>query len=463
MPRLALLYAAAFLTAAFASAASDGRPGDEGPPKVSFPRTARKQAGVALKRRHEWTDEQLRQQLVRVPEVGFNQDAAALIYKPLRDKAGELKQLPPDLGPRQFLLLTQQLRQPQQFALPWRTEPGCSMGKEAADRLHVLSLHLRDCLMKSTPQGDVRPDPRKVKALLAKDEAKAREYKTPHAIPTLMQLLQAETGPIRLLLVELLADIPGKEASAALAQRALFDLSAEVREKAAQALAKRPAREYQHVLVEGLRYPWPAVADHAAEAVVALRLKGLVPDLVKLLREPDPTRPVKLATPAPARPAKKNKIPAYAVKELVRINHLCNCVLCHPPSLAKDDLIRGRIPIPGEDPPPLYYNATSGLFVRANTTYLRQDFSVVQPVENNGKWAAFQRYDYVVRVRPLSAPEAKRFGQLEEKGLLPKTYPQRDSVLFALRQLTNADAGGSYEAWAAELPNLIEAPKEEKK
>ena len=56
MLRQTTLFAAAFLTAVFASAASDGRPGDEGPPKVSFPRTARKQGAVALKRRHEWTD-----------------------------------------------------------------------------------------------------------------------------------------------------------------------------------------------------------------------------------------------------------------------------------------------------------------------------------------------------------------------------------------------------------------------
>ena len=98
-------------------------------------------------------------------------------------------------------------------------------------------------------------------------------------------------GKPEALLVEMLADIKGKEASHALAQRALFDLSAEVREKAVQFLATRPTQEYQGFLVEALRYPWPAAADHAAEALVALNLTAVVPDLVQMLKEPPPGCP----------------------------------------------------------------------------------------------------------------------------------------------------------------------------
>jgi hypothetical protein len=160
-----------------------------------------------------------------------------------------------------------------------------------------------------------------------------------------------------------------------------------------------------------------------------------------------------LKEPEPSLPVKKNEN-EYTRTELVRINHLSNCVLCHAPSQAKEDLIRGRIPIPGEDPPPLYYNATSGLFVRANTTFLRQDFSVVQPVTDNGKWPANQRYDYLVRTRKLNSKELSQFRQLEAGGKLPKSYPQRDAVLTALRQLTNVDAGESYEEWAKKIKDL---------
>src|SRR5437016_3434226 len=253
-----------------------------------------------------------------------------------------------------------------------------------------------------------------------------------------MQMLQPENTPIRELLVELLGDIKGKDASLALAQRAIFDLSPAIREKAVTQLAKRPPGEYQQLLVLGLRYPWIAAADHSAEAIAALSLTDLTRDMVEQLKEPDPTFPVKQGN-------------NFVMKELVRVNHLSNCMLCHAPSLAKDDLIRGRVPMPGEDPPPLYYAERTGIFVRADITYLRQDFSVVQPVAKAGKWPGNQRYDYVLRIRPATRPELKVFQQLEKEDKLPKTYAQRDAVLFGLRQVTKHDAGESYEDWSREL------------
>src|SRR5260370_3624978 len=200
-------------------------------------------------------------------------------------------------------------------------------------------------------------------------------------------------------------------------------------------------------MVYGLQYPWPPAADHAAEAVGALQLQALVPELVNLLNEPNPSFPVK---------SEKD----YFVRELVRINHLCNCVLCHAPSNSKDnnlvrgrapsnlkdDLVRGRVPEPGETPPPLYYAERTGTFVRADITYLRQDFSVVQPVPYPGKWPAQQRYDYILRVRQVTKPEMKVFQQLAKEKKLPKTYQQREAVLAALRQVTKADLGSDHDA-----------------
>src|SRR5436305_14561884 len=93
-------------------------------------------------------------------------------------------------------------------------------------------------------------------------------------------------------------------------------------------------------------------------------------------------------------------------------------------------------------PPKQYYGGeTLGLFVRAEVTYLRQDFSVTQPVEAADPWPTQQRFDYLVSERPADehgrgrgdTPEA---GEESGRGPAVAGYPQRESVLFALRELT---------------------------
>ena len=100
-----------------------------------------------------------------------------------------------------------------------------------------------------------------------------------------------EDTPLRQMLVELLADIEGKAATIALAQRAVFDVSPEVRGQAVEALASRPKTDVRPVLTSALRYPFAPVADHAAEALAALRDEEAVPQLVGMLRLPDPSGP----------------------------------------------------------------------------------------------------------------------------------------------------------------------------
>ena len=239
----------------------------------------------------------------------------------------------------------------------------------------------------------------------------------------------------------MLSDIEGKAASVALAQRAVFDVSSEVRETAVSVLARRPAEEYQKTLVDGLRYPWPAAADHAAEALAALKNKEATPYLITMLKEPDPRLPIK-----------ENK--TYYIRELVRMSHMSNCMVCHAPSLSKEDLVRGRVPVPGEDPPPLYYAHRTGTFVRADTTFLKQDFSLMQPVANAGKWPGNQRFDYLVRARPLNPAEIRSFQALEKSGKITADYPQKEAVLFALRAMTGRDEGSSYEGWAPLLKGI---------
>jgi hypothetical protein len=90
-------------------------------------------------------------------------------------------------------------------------------------------------------------------------------------VATLQQVLMPESAPHRRLLVELLDEIGDKKAVGYLAQRAVFDLSPEVRRRAVEALRKRPRHEYRPALLAGLRYPWAPAAEHAAEALLALR------------------------------------------------------------------------------------------------------------------------------------------------------------------------------------------------
>ena len=55
------------------------------------------------------------------------------------------------------------------------------------------------------------------------------------------------------------------------------------------------------------------------------------------------------------------------VREIVRVNHLGNCILCHAPSTDRADLVRGAVPTPGQALPapvttPQYYERGSGIF-----------------------------------------------------------------------------------------------------
>jgi hypothetical protein len=243
-------------------------------------------------------------------------------------------------------------------------------------------------------------------------------------VPAIVQLLQAEEQPSRSSMIELLAAIEGLSASRALAQRAVYDLSPSVREAALHALRDRPRAEYRHVLLEALRYPWAPVADHAAEALVVLQDREAVPLLRTLLDLPDPGMPTRT----------QDAYPPVVVRELVRVNHFRNCLLCHAPSFDAKDRLLAPVPTPGKEIPVQYYasrRSTGDLLVRADVTYLRQDFSVVQPVADAAPWPDRQRYDFLVRLRPATAEELARLDKP------PATYPQREAVQFALRELSD--------------------------
>jgi HEAT repeat protein len=392
------------------------------------------------KRRSEATDEDLRKQLLMVPQVALDgvPNSTAMLLAAARSGPGKTGA---DLAP---LLMA---RRPDLAGLPVHMGADCRLGKEPAENLQALSRKLRGHLEAAIPGAagsgtvaDPRPDPDVLRARLLGDAEKGAWLQA-EAIPTLLQLLMAENKNVRLILVDLLKQIPGRPATEALAARALFDLHAQVREAAVAALKDRPAREYEPALLRGFQYPWNPVADHAAEALVMLGDKGAVPNLVMLLETKDVSRPFTM-------PVNNRRV--TVVQELVRVNHLGNCLLCHAPSFSRTDLVRGRVPIPGQALPapvttPQYYEGNQGVFVHADTTYLKQDFSVCQPVPNPDPWPGYQRFDYLVRLRPLTNGELAAWRQNLKK--MPPVTPRQESLLFALRELTGKDLGPLPENW----------------
>ncbi len=240
-------------------------------------------------------------------------------------------------------------------------------------------------------------------------------------IPGLTQMLCVESPPVRLQLTNMLAATRGQKASLALAHQALFDQEPEVRIASVKALKVRPRSEYRQALLGGFRYPWPPVADRAAEALIALDDRDAAPALEKMLDLPDPAAPV------------LNDKKKWVKAEVVKVNHLRNCLLCHAPSTSADDRVRGFIPKPGEAIPVLYCAQPDGDFVRADVTYLRQDFSVMEPVLDPGKWPSIQRFDYLVRRRVLSDREV--YETPEAGPSKTESYPQREAVRLALEKL----------------------------
>jgi hypothetical protein len=406
------------------------------------------------------SEEDFRFALAHVPEVdlepaGKPEDMSARqAAQKLQERAGAIKAHAKE-GVDAFIQHLEETRS-DLAGLPFLKGKACSLGAAQAKTWGELSRLIRTALATSdrlrgslarsaasSPPSYPNPEGfwqqlslKRVQPLLQKEEA----------LPALQQLLDAEHQGMRLSLVRHLAKVKGPAASAGLARRALFDLDPEVRKAALAALSRRPAREYSGVLLQGVRYPWVLVVQRATEAIVALKLKDEVPRLVAFLDEPDPD------TPFLAR-VKGKEVPM--VRELVRINHLRNCFLCHAPSDGTSEAVRGPVPVPGRPLPSgadVYYAERSGVaFVRADITYLRQDFSVMQPVSDNGKWPLYQRYDFLVRTRPLTSAERVVWDNRKTQAEGAPLSEHKQAVLFALRELTGKDAGTAGAQWRALL------------
>src|SRR5262249_11915185 len=87
------------------------------------------------------------------------------------------------------------------------------------------------------------------------------------------------------------------------------------------------------------------------------------------------------------------------------------------------------------------------LSVRIDVTYLRPDFSALQPVTDAHPWPEMQRYDFLVRTRALTEDEAAALRETLASGDPGRPSPYHRAALAALRELTRRDAAPTAEAW----------------
>ena len=260
----------------------------------------------------------------------------------------------------------------------------------------------------------------------------------PQRLKTSDQILQIDHPRMRLELIEALEKSETDIALKLLAKRAIFDLVPEVRLAATTALARSSREQYREELLAGLKYPWYVIAQHSAEALVRLDDKDAIPELVAMLDLPHPKAPVQVG---------KNK---FVKPELVAINHMRNCLLCHAPAGSPHDIATGVVPSWGKRLPKQYYKSDNPHLtsVRADVTYLEQDFSVVQPVIDHGLWPRDQRFDYVVQQKPIKRSKANQLN----KQFADTPNRNREAIVFALQKLTNeTPKDNSSESWKAIL------------
>jgi hypothetical protein len=293
------------------------------------------------------------------------------------------------------------------------------------------------------------------------DAARSRTDKTKNEcvtlarIAALMQMLPVESAEIRLGLVKYLTGVPHIEATKALAKMAIFSPEEDIRHAACDSLKVRREKDYTDVLLKGLLYPWPAVAKRSAEAIARIGRTDLIPELVAVLASEDPRMP--------ATKTVEGK-PVATVREMVKINHHRNCMMCHSPGNpgnVSSNAITAEVPVQGQ-PLPLpsqgYGQSSPDLMVRIDVTYLRQDFSALLSVGDAHPWPDMQRFDFFVRERKLTSEEVDEY----KTKLTPKeagvVSPYHRSVLAALRDLTGKDTAPTAEAWRKLLNLPISSP-----
>ena len=138
------------------------------------------------------------------------------------------------------------------------------------------------------------------------------------------------------------------------------------------------------MLLDGLTYPWTVIADHAAVALVALDIREAVPRVLSLLDHTDPCDPYQMPGSAGVHSVREGNGAYQSPAQLpdvpcpVVLDRRQGARLCPPPT---------DQPLPPSFTQEYYAPRQKGLFVRADITYLQQDFSTPLTVPNHGQMA----------------------------------------------------------------------------
>jgi hypothetical protein len=379
--------------------------------------------------------------------------------------------------------------------LPFAMGDACRMKEERGQQFAVALKRIRQCLQQQVQVqvGDADQAPRRAAETfwvqfqtqcVQEDLAASVDDDVLQArIAALVQVLGPQTVPLRLGLVQYLAGVPHVAATRALARLAIFSAEDDIRSSAVAVLKVRRDQDYTDILLQGLRYPWPAVAQRASDAIVQLKRSDLAGALTALLEQPDPRAPVR-------RQVGTKQV--SMVNELVRINHHRNCMLCHAPArggpgdngaltaatiavpppvptaqpvagpgpgpggpagpppgapapafVVMSNPLAAQIPVPGEplpSPSQGYGNSIPDILVRIDVTYLRQDFSLLQKVADAAPWSEMQRFDFLVRKRIVTDAEAEALTAELSRREAAGQVPYRRAIQTALCQLTGRSA-----------------------
>jgi hypothetical protein len=278
-------------------------------------------------------------------------------------------------------------------------------------------------MVKSPNRGD--PDPLYDKHINIADRA---------AVAAVMQVFGPSSADDRINMARFLATVRIPDAGQALAKLAIFAPEPSVHQAAIYGLASHASSGYEQILIDGFRYPHPSVAKRAAEALVKTKNKTVLRDLVKVLEQPDPRAPVQVEE-------------RLVVRELVRVNHHRNCLLCHAPANVKGvpaGVLTVAVPLPDEELPRpseggYRFRSSPDIFVRTDVTYLRQDFSMMMKVHDAKPWPEMQRFDFSVNTRTVTPEEAA----MRTKELAHEPSPYHEAARYALRELTGRQPADS--------------------
>lgn len=257
------------------------------------------------------------------------------------------------------------------------------------------------------------------------------------AVSCVQQMFQSSDMDTRLQASQALTRVRSPETTATLTKWAVFDPSDRVRAAAITALAERDRAEVQAHLLTLLRYPWPRAVEHACEAIVELGLTEAVPSLAMALDSADPE--AEFSAPLPGGGSARFR------RVMTKVNHVRNCLLCHPASDRQavlagtdpDESLLEKLSNPSFEQ---YYEVPSSRSVTAAATFLKQDFSAILPGKQH---ARTRRYDYFVAVR--RADELP----VSDRGI---NNPYKAAIRFALRELAGELANDK--SWLATQKKL---------